>query len=125
MAKRRYVQVNELKPEMVDAYREAHETMHTGPWKEQLDVLRKAGAEDCIVYLYKNYSILLYDCDDIQESYSALGRDPRRKAWDEFTAPMFMNFPKFDGTGVTECAQKIFDLREQMQEDCRTLQEDI
>ena len=52
MAKKRYVQVNELKPEMVEAYREAHETMHIGPWKEQLDVLKKAGAEECICLLY-------------------------------------------------------------------------
>lgn len=115
MAKKRYVQVNELKPEMVEAYREAHETMHIGPWKEQLDVLKKAGAEECIVYLYKNYSILLYVCDDIHDSYAALGEDDRRKPWDEFTAPMFMNSPKFDGTGEIECAEKIFDLKEQLQ----------
>lgn len=115
MAKRRYMQINELRPEMVEAYREAHETMHLGPWKEQLDVLRKAGAEECIVYLYKNYSILLYVCDDIQESYSALGEDPRRKAWEEFTAPMFLDSPKFDGSGEISCVPKIFDLREQLQ----------
>ena len=115
MAKRRYVQVNELKPEMVEAYKNAHETMHLGPWKEQLDALKKGGAEDCIVWLYKNYAIMLYTCDDIAESFAALGRDPRRPAWDEFTAPMFAACPKFDGTGEIPHLEKIFDLREQIE----------
>lgn len=114
MAKRRYLQVNELKPEMVAAYRQAHENMHLGPWKEQLDVLRKAGAEECIVYLYDNLSILLYVCDDIKDSFERLGDDPRRKAWDEFTAPMFAAAPKFDGSGDIAYAPKIFDLTEQL-----------
>lgn len=115
MAKKRYMQINKLKPEMVEAYKNAHETMHLGEWKEQLDVLEKAGAEECIVYLYENYSILLYVCDDIQESFAKLGEDPRRKAWDEFTMPMFANSPKFDGSGEIECVKKIFDMKEQLQ----------
>ena len=115
MAKRRYMQINELKPEMVAAYRKAHETMHLGEWKEQMDVLRKAGAEDCIVWLYKNYSVMLYVCDDIEESFSALGRDPRRAAWEEFTGPMFAAAPKFDGSGEIPHLEKIFDLRQQLQ----------
>jgi L-rhamnose mutarotase len=114
MAKRRYVQINELKPEMVEAYRNAHETMHLGPWKEQMDVLQKAGAEECIVYLYKNWSVMIYVCDDIGESFAALGRDPRRVAWDQFTGPMFANDPKFDGSGKIEYLHKIFDLKEQL-----------
>lgn len=114
MAKRRYLQVNELSPDMVEAYRNAHETMHLGPWKEQLDVLRTAGAEECLVYLYKNLAIMLYVCDDIEESFAALGRDPRRRAWDDFTAPMFAGAPKFDGSGKIEYLQKIFDLSEQI-----------
>lgn len=114
MSKKRYVQVNKLKPEMVEAYKNAHETMHEGPWKEQLDVLQKAGAEECIVYLYENYAIMLYVCDDITESFSALGKDPRRNAWEEFTAPMFADAVKFDGTGKIEYLQKIFDMKEQL-----------
>lgn len=114
MAKRRYLQVNELKPEQVEAYKNAHETMHLGPWKEQLDVLRKGGAEECIVYLYNNLAIMMYVCDDIAESFAKLGQDPRRPAWDEFTAPMFANSPKFDGSGEIATVPKIFDLTEQL-----------
>ena len=114
MAKRRYLQVNELKPEMVEAYKNAHQTMHLGEWKEQLDVLKKGGAEECIVYQYNNLAIMIYECDYIAESFSRLGQDPRRPAWDRFTVPMFANAPKFDGTGEIPHALKIFDLNEQL-----------
>jgi len=115
MAKKRYMQVNVLKSEAVEAYKEAHVNMHTGPWKEQLDVLVKAGAEECIVYLYENLSILLYVCDDIEESFNKLGQDERRKAWDDFTGPMFANTVKFDGSSEIKVVEKIYDMKEQLE----------
>lgn len=111
---KRYMLINELKPERVVDYVGAHETMHLGPWKEQMDVLAKAGAKECIVYIYGNLSILLYECDDIADSFAALGQDPRRPAWDAFTAPMFAGEPKFDGSGSIATVKKVFDLRQQL-----------
>jgi L-rhamnose mutarotase len=111
---KRYMMINELKPECVDEYVKAHETMHEGIWKEQLDVLRKAGAKECICYLHNNLSILLYECDNIDESFTALGKDPRRAAWEEFTQPMFTGQPKFDGSGSIPLVKKIFDMRQQL-----------
>jgi L-rhamnose mutarotase len=111
---KRYILVNEIKPEYLDAYVEAHVHMHEGPWKEQLQVLRRAGATECISYLYKNLSILIYECEDIDESFAALGRDPVRSAWEEFTQPMFANSPKFDGSAHVTGLSKIFDLNQQL-----------
>lgn len=111
---KRYVMVNEIRPERLDDYVQAHEHMHESEWKEQLDVLRKAGATVCDSYIFKNYSILIYECDDIDESFAALGRDPRRKAWEDFTQPMFANSPKFDGTEKVAGLKKIFDLNSQL-----------
>ena len=113
---KRYILVNEIAPDRLDEYVEAHQTMHEGKWKEQLDVLRKGGATECITYLYKNLAILIYECEDINESFTALGKDPRRAAWEEFTQPMFLNSPKFDGSVKTEGLQKIFDLNQQLDE---------
>ena len=113
MAKR-YVLVNEIRPECLDAYVDAHMHMHENQWKEQLEVLRRAGATDCISYLYKNLSILIYECDDIDESFAALGRDPIRVAWEEFTQPLFANSPKFDGSEKVTSLTKIFDLNQQL-----------
>lgn len=114
--KKQYVLVNEIAPDRVEEYKKTHKTMHEGIWKEQLEVLRTAGAEICQTYLYKNFSILIYVCDDIDESFKKLGQDPRRQAWEEFTQPMFMNSPKFDGSEKTVSIEKIFDLNEQMEE---------
>jgi L-rhamnose mutarotase len=106
--------INEIKPEHIDEYVRAHETMHEGVWKEQLDVLYKAGAKECIVYIYNNLSILLYECDDIDESFSALGKDPRRTVWEKFTQPMFAGQPKFDGSTSVSLVKKIFDMKQQL-----------
>jgi L-rhamnose mutarotase len=111
---KRYMMINELKPEHVDEYVKAHETMHEGKWQEQLDVLHKAGAKECIAYIYGNLSILLYECDDIQKSFSALGEDPRRAAWEKYTQPMFAGQPKFDGSGDIPHIKKIFDMTQQL-----------
>ena len=112
--KKRYVLVNEIKPESVDDYVHSHEHMHEGGFKEQLDVLKKAGAEECICYMYKNLAILIYECEDIGESFSKLGQDPRRAAWEDYTQPMFANSPKFDGSEPVKGLRKIFDLNQQL-----------
>ena len=112
--RKRYVLVNEIKPEKLVDYVNAHEHMHEGVFKEQLDVLKKAGAEECICYLYRNLAIMIYECEDINESFSKLGLDPRRAAWEDFTQPMFANSPKFDGSEPVVGLQKIFDLNQQL-----------
>jgi len=111
---KRYVMVNELKPECVEKYVKAHEEMHENEWKEQLDVLEKAGATECISYLFGNYSVLIYECDDITESFQNLAKDPRRAAWEEYTLPMFAGSPKFDGSDSVPYLKKIFDMKQQL-----------
>lgn len=111
---KRYVLVNEIKPEKLKEYVDSHEHMHEGIWKEQMDVLRKAGATVCDCYLYGNLAILIYECDDIDESFACLGRDPRRQAWEDYTQPMFANSPKFDGSVKVAGLRKIFCLNSQM-----------
>ena len=112
--KKRYILVNEIKPEALEDYIYAHEHMHESAYSEQLDVLKKAGAEECICYIYENLAILIYECEDINESFSKLGQDPRRAAWEDFTQPMFANSPKFDGSEPVRGLRKIFDLNQQI-----------
>ena len=114
MSKKRYLRIRKLKPEMVEAYKNAHETMHESPWKEQLEVLRDAGAEECIVYLYEDYSIILFVCDEIEESFAALGEDLRRKKWDDFMADMFVEVPVSNNENSVSYLEKIFDMKEQL-----------
>ncbi len=109
-----YCIVNELKDEAVEGYREAHMQMHESEWHKQLDVLKEAGAEECLVFLHGNKTILFYRCEDIDESFSKLGQIPERKAWDEYMGPFFANDAKFDGSEKVESCELIFDLNKQL-----------
>ncbi|MGA2548175.1 MAG: L-rhamnose mutarotase [Rectinemataceae bacterium] len=109
-----YCLVNELKPECVEEYRRAHLTMHESPWKKQLEILKKAGAEECISFLNGTQTILFYRCEEINESFAALGKIEGREAWDTYTLPMFASSPRFDGSASVTGVEKIFDLRQQL-----------
>jgi len=109
-----YCLVNELKPECVEEYRDAHKRMHLTAWRKQLHILREAGAEECICFLNGTQTILFYRCEEINESFAKLGRIEGRSAWDEYTLPMFASTPRFDGTTKVDGLEKIFDLRQQL-----------
>ena len=71
---KRYVMINELKPEHVQDYIDMHMNCPSSEiYKGQLDALKEAGAEECIVYMWKNYSILIVKTDDIDAYMKKLG----------------------------------------------------
>ena len=109
-----YCLVNQLKPEAVEEYRDAHRQMHLTHWKRQLEILREAGAEECIAFLNGTQTILLYRCEEINQSFAKLGGIEGRAAWDDYTLPMFATTPRFDGSAAVTGLEKIFDLRQQL-----------
>lgn len=62
----------------------------------------------------KNYSILFYQCEDIDKSFEALGRIEDNNRWQAHIASWFANSPKFDGSEKAQPLKKIFDLNEQL-----------
>ena len=110
-----YCLVNELKPEHVQDYVEIHKSAHLTHWKTQLDALKKAGAENCLVYMFNQFSILFYQCDEINQSFHELGKDEDNSRWQNHIASWFAGTPKFDGTEPVRGLEKIFDLNEQLQ----------
>jgi L-rhamnose mutarotase len=52
----RFCLVNEIQEEHIGDYIE----LHKNAWPEMRDALRKSGAENCVVYVYKNLSIQFY-----------------------------------------------------------------
>jgi L-rhamnose mutarotase len=109
-----YCLVNELKPEHVEDYANIHRTAHRTEWKTQLDALRKAGAQNCIVYIHGNESILFYQCEDIDESFAGLGEDDDNNKWQAHIASWIAGKPKFDGSEKAKQLEKVFDLSEQL-----------
>ena len=112
---KRYCLVNELNEENVKDYSDIHKNAHLTEWKSQLSALKEAGAENCIVYIYKNISIIIYECEDIDDSFSKLGESVENNKWQEVVAPWFSGSPKFDGSQKVDSLEKIFDLRQQLE----------
>ena len=110
-----YCLVNELKPECVEEYRRAHVAMHDSPWRRQLEILKEAGAEECLCFLDGTRAILFYRCEEINASFARLGTIPGRADWDAYTLPMFATTPRFDGTRSVTGLEKVFDLNQQLQ----------
>ncbi len=110
-----YCLVNELKPEHVKDYVDIHKNAHTSAWKTQLRALKAAGAENCICYLFKNYAILFYQCENIDESFKKLGTNEDNNRWQAHIASWFAGSPKFDGSTPVVGLEKIFDLNQQLE----------
>lgn len=110
---KRYVMINEIKPEYVQNYI----NMHLGcpdseRYRGQLSALKEAGADECIVYMWKNYSILIVETDDIDTYMKKLGETHANQIWEETATPWFVNATKFDGSCPMEFLQKIFDMKQ-------------
>jgi L-rhamnose mutarotase len=112
---RRYCTVYELKEEHIKDYSDLHRKAHLSEWKPQLEALKQAGAENCMVYIYKNLAIMFYECEDIDVSFTELGNIEINQKWQAYEASWFKDTPKFDGSEVTISLEKIFDLNQQLE----------
>lgn len=108
---KQYCCVNKLKPEFVKAYSDYHINAHKTEWKTQITALKKAGAAVCNVYVWEDTSILIIECDDLDECFKRLAEDPDNLRWQRLMANFFAENPKFDGTN-TIYATKVFALNE-------------
>ena len=110
-----YCLVNEIKPEHVGDYVDIHKNAHKTEWKTQLHALKEAGAENCMVFMFENYAILMYQCDEINESFDKLGKNEDNNSWQRHISSWFAGTPKFDGSEPVQGLEKIFDLNEQLE----------
>lgn len=99
---KRYCFVIELKDEHIAEYVE----LHKNPWPMMLETLKKWGAKEELIYIYKNLSIVFFECDNIEELYRKLAEENVVKEWDKVTKAWFKSEFIF--------LQKIFDLNQQL-----------
>jgi L-rhamnose mutarotase len=97
--------INKLKTEHVEEYCE----LHRNCWPEMRQALIDAGAQNCIVFVNGTQSILIYECDDLDESFAKLGENEVNKKWQDLVSPWFDNPEGFELT----LADKVFDLHEE------------
>jgi L-rhamnose mutarotase len=108
--KKRYCFVIEINPDQIDDY----VALHRNPWKDTLELLSKAGAEDLLIYRYGNFSILFWVAEDLNEVYRIWGATETCKKWNLRLSKAYKVSPSIDGSADVETLEKIFDLRQQL-----------
>jgi L-rhamnose mutarotase len=107
---KRYCFVMELKPEHVKEYCD----IHRNPWPEILQSIKDAGAKELVIWNYKNFSIVYYECDDLDALYAKTGPLEVTKRWNAKVGPWLAEAPTLDGSSEVATCVKIFDLRQQL-----------
>ncbi len=100
---KRYCLVIELNEEHVEDYVDIHQNA----WPEMLEAIKNAGAKEELLYIYKNLSIVFFECENLGDLFEKLGKEPIVDKWNATVTPWFKNEP------VT--LEKIFDLNQQLQ----------
>ena len=111
MSLKRYCFVIELKEEYVQDYID----IHKNPWREILEAINSADVKELLIWNFRNYSIVYYECGDINKVYKKLGQLDVVKRWNETVGPWFKKAPTLDGSGEVATCEKIYDLKQQLQ----------
>jgi len=111
MKLKRYCMVIELKDEHVDDYI----NIHKNPWPELLKSEKSVGIKEELIWIYKNLSILYFECDDIDRVYKILGNNEIEKRWNITVCQWFKGSPILDGSQKIKTLEKVFDLNQQFE----------
>ena len=74
--------IGKIKPGKVDDYVKAHEEV----WPELIQVMKKAGLEKEICFLYGNHVFFYREAADLDGALDKLSREPLNQKWDEYMA---------------------------------------
>jgi L-rhamnose mutarotase len=107
---KRYCLVLELKEESADEYCD----IHRNAWPELLDAIKENGAKELLLWNYKNFSIVYYECEDIDALYEKLNKLEVTKKWNAVMGPLFKESLPVDNEGKFITCEKIFDLNQQL-----------
>jgi L-rhamnose mutarotase len=107
---KRYCFVIEINPDQMADY----VALHKDPWKDTLRLLKEAGAEELLIYRYKNFSILFWEAEDLNEVYRKWVATETCKKWNLRLANAYKVSPSIDGSADVETLEKIFDLTQQL-----------
>lgn len=108
--KKRYCFVIEINEDQMEDY----VALHKNPWRETLEGLKAAGADELVIYRYNNFSILFYECEDINEVYRKWGANETCTRWNARLSKAYKVSPNIDGSDDVETLEKIFDLNQQL-----------
>ena len=112
---KKYCMVNEIKPERLNEYINAH----LNPWKELLTCLREAGTKEECIFILDNKALVFIECEDMEIYLEKFGRSEVGKKWLEFVADFIEVSPFADQSGKAveraDGLRKVFDLNQQLE----------
>lgn len=111
---KKYCIVGEIKPESMDGYIKYHKEIHKGPYKELLEVIKKSGVKEEVIFIYKNLAIIYFEAEDIDKCYDFQGKFGVTEKWNKLMAPLFASAYGFSSSEKLPTLEKIFDLNEQL-----------
>jgi len=112
----KYCIVGEIKLGCMNQYIEKHETIHEGPYKEILKIIKKSGVKNENIFIYKNLAIIYFEAEDLKSCYKFQENFDVVKKWNEIMEPMFESNYDFGGDpNIISSLRKIFDLNEQLE----------
>jgi len=111
---KKYCVVSEIKPKSIKSYINHHKKIHKNSYKELLQVIKKSGVKEEVIFIYKNLAIIYFEADDIGRCYEFQKGFEVVKKWNKLMAPLFKSVHKFDNSKKIKTLEKIFDLNEQL-----------
>jgi L-rhamnose mutarotase len=102
-----YCMIYKLKEDKIKEYIECHKNLP----QKQVNVLRECGAQNLEIFLWKNYAIITYECEDFNELLENLTASEENSEWQKIVSPMFAKTPSFEGKGKITPLEKMFSLK--------------
>jgi L-rhamnose mutarotase len=110
MKTKRYCIAIEIKEEYAKSYADVHRKIKP----EILEAYKEAGAEEILIWMYKNIAIVYYECEDIDMLYEKVAKYEIANKWAEKLIPWFAEAPDFAGSGKVQTCEKVTDLNQQL-----------
>ena len=112
---KKYCLVNEIKPECLKEYIDAH----LNPWEELLTCLKEAGTKEECIFILENKALVFIECEDMETYLEKFGKSETGKKWLAFVADFIAVSPFADESGKAvekaEGLRKVFDLNQQLE----------
>ncbi|MEI6387171.1 MAG: L-rhamnose mutarotase [Spirochaetota bacterium] len=99
-----------IRPEHLKEYID----LHKNAWPDLLKAAKASGADNLVIYIHGNNSIVFFECPDLDEFYEEYGKFEVVKKWNKTTQPWIGESPTIDGSGTVATIEKVFDLNEQL-----------
>ena len=110
-----YCMVLEIKKNHLEEYK----NIHINPWKEVLGAIKKSGVKNLYIWIYKNFSILFFECEDINDFYKKYNEFNIVKKWHSLMKTWILKSQPIDGTEEIVPLEKIFDVNQQIKGDLK------